>query len=158
MSESQAVAGPVSPVRDLHHRLIHVNLNDMSKQLEQMDRVQVVRDKNSNRHHRNNSNAGRNSLDRNSPGDEKVSPMDRGSPRGQRDVNEAEQTTDRELSPPRFRTRSRSRSSSRRRRSISRLSDVSSKDLKSDFSNFDSEVVPLSRDELMDSMRETLLT
>ena len=136
---SLSVSGPASPVRDLYNRTLRVNLNQLSKRLERLDRVGGA------------TVAGSDGRGRRSP-----SPSGRRSPSpssGRRSPSVGnEQRVGGELS------RSRSRSPNRmRRRSSSRLSETSHNVGSPLARGEDADVLPLSRDVLMSSMRGVLM-
>jgi hypothetical protein len=148
---SLSVAGPDSPVRDLYNRTLRVNLNQLSKRLERLDQVggASVAGSGGGRGRRRSPSpsSGRRSP---SPSSGRRSPSPSSGRRSPSGGNE--QREHREL------PRSRSRSPNRmRRRSSSRLSEMSHNVGSPLAREEDADVLPLSRDVLMSSMRGVLM-
>ena len=139
---SLSVAGPDSPVRDLYNRTLRVNLNQLSKRLERLDQVGGASVAG--------SGGGRGRRRSSSPSSGRRSPSPSSGRRSPSGGNE--QREHGELS------RSRSRSPNRmRRRSSSRLSEMSHNVGSPLAREEDADVLPLSRDVLMSSMRGVLM-
>ena len=148
---SLSVAGPDSPVRDLYNRTLRVNLNQLSKRLERLDQVggASVAGSGGGRGRRRSPSpsSGRRSP---SPSSGRRSPSPSSGRRSPSGGNE--QREHGEL------PRSRSRSPNRmRRRSSSRLSEMSHNVGSPLAREEDADVLPLSRDVLMSSMRGVLM-
>ena len=141
---SLSVAGPDSPVRDLYNRTLRVNLNQLSKRLERLDQVGGASVAGSG------GGGGRGRRRSPSPSSGRRSPSPSSGRRSPSGGNE--QREHGELS------RSRSRSPNRmRRRSSSRLSEMSHNVGSPLAREEDADVLPLSRDVLMSSMRGVLM-
>ena len=139
---SLSVAGPDSPVRDLYNRTLRVNLNQLSKRLERLDQVGGASVAG--------SGGGRGRRRSSSPSSGRRSPSPSSGRRSPSGGNE--QREHGEL------PRSRSRSPNRmRRRSSSRLSEMSHNVGSPLAREEDADVLPLSRDVLMSSMRGVLM-